>query len=91
MEFEWDEAKRLSNLAQHGVDFRNAIVIFDGFVIEANDVRNDYGETRIRAIGRTEDDEYYLVVYTWRGGKRRLISAWRVGDDGRRRYQELLS
>jgi uncharacterized DUF497 family protein len=30
MEFEWDEAKRDSNLIKHGVDFLLAEMLFDG-------------------------------------------------------------
>lgn len=29
MDFEWDEAKRLSNLEDHKVDFRDAVQIFE--------------------------------------------------------------
>ena len=34
MEFEWDEAKRRSNLAAHGIDFEDAIAIWEGPVLE---------------------------------------------------------
>jgi uncharacterized DUF497 family protein len=88
--FEWDEDKRRRNLADHGVDFGDAAVIFDGDVVEATDQRARYGEIRYRALGRVGDD-YFLVVYTWRGSKLRIISAWKVGEDGRRRYQALLA
>jgi len=30
MEFEWDEAKRLSNLEKHRIDFADVEAIFDG-------------------------------------------------------------
>jgi uncharacterized DUF497 family protein len=30
MEFEWDEGKRLANMAKHGLDFVDAPVLFDG-------------------------------------------------------------
>jgi uncharacterized DUF497 family protein len=29
MRFEWDERKRLANLAKHGLDFRRAVQVFD--------------------------------------------------------------
>ena len=90
MGFEWDEEKRRSNIADHEVDFRVAVRIFRHPVIEAPDERDDYGEVRIRALGHI-DEEYYLVVYTWRGTNRRIISAWKVGEHGKRRYQTLLS
>ena len=34
---------------------------------------------------------FCIVVYTWRGDNRRIISAWKVGEDGKRRYTALLS
>lgn len=29
MEFEWDKQKRITTIAQHGVDFRDALLIFE--------------------------------------------------------------
>jgi uncharacterized protein len=29
MEFEWDEAKRLSNIRRHGIDFAEITAIFE--------------------------------------------------------------
>jgi uncharacterized protein (DUF4415 family) len=72
------------NLDEHGVDFLHAALIFENPVVEAEDSRSDYGEIRIRALGHMDDD-YYLVVYTWRGNARRIISAWKVGEDGKTR------
>jgi uncharacterized DUF497 family protein len=34
MAFEWDEPKRLANLAKHGVDFAAAKLIFEGPTVE---------------------------------------------------------
>ena len=64
-------------------------MIFAGPVLEAEDTREDYGERRLRALGR-DGDRYFMVVYTWRGRNRRIISAWKVDDDGKRRYTTLL-
>lgn len=90
MDFEWDEAKRLNNIEERGVDFRDAALISGGTVIAKEDTREDYGEQRFRALGRV-DDEYYLVAYTWRGPILRFISAWKVDEDGKKRYEEILS
>ena len=88
---EWDEAKRLRNLRERGGDFIDAALVFaNAELLEAIDDRNDYGETRYRALGRVGDD-WFVVVYSWRDDTRRIISAWKVGEDGRRRYQALLA
>ncbi len=89
MKFEWDEGKRLQNLDQHGVDFKDAALIFLRPVIEAEDSRTDYQERRFRALGEVDGD-CFMRAYTWRGDARRIISAWRVNDDGRKRYQAIL-
>ena len=90
MEFEWDEDKRLSNIETHGVDFRLAAAIFSNLVAESMDERKDYGEIRFIALGHI-NEEYLTVVYTVRNEKIRIISAWKAGENGRRRYQKLFS
>jgi uncharacterized protein len=90
MRFEWDESKRDGNLEDHGVDFKDAALIFESVFLEAEDERSDYGEPRFRALGRAGDD-YFMVAFTWRGGVRRIISAWRVDDEGKRRYEAILA
>lgn len=90
MSLEWDENKRQRNIAERGVDFRLAGQIFENPKIETEDRREDYGEVRYRALGHVDDD-FFVVVYTWRGKNRRIISVWKVGDDGKRRYQAIFS
>ena len=90
MRFEWDESKRQSNLVDHGVDFKDAALIFEDVFLEAEDRRGDHGETRFRALGHVGGD-YFMVAYTWRGEARRIISAWRVDDEGKRRYEAILN
>ncbi len=72
--FEWDEAKSGANLRNRGFDFAYAAGIFDGPTLEMDDDRADYGEPRIQAIGRVNDDILF-VAYTWRGLARRIVSA----------------
>jgi uncharacterized DUF497 family protein len=88
--FSWDESKRLENLKKHGVDFQDAALIFENAVLEEQDRRRDYREERWRALGHVDED-YFMVVYTWRDSTRRIISAWRVNDDGKQRYTALLT
>jgi uncharacterized DUF497 family protein len=87
MDFEWDEAKNRANLAKHGIDFTRAKEIFQGYVLESADVRRNYGETRVVAVGVTDGTEL-TVVYTPRGEIRRIISARRAKRDERRAYRQ---
>ncbi len=83
--FEWDEEKRAINIESHGVDFIRAAMIFTNPTLEDTDAREDYGETRHRALGHVEG-EFYIVIYTWRGKARRIISAWKAGRNDQRNY-----
>ncbi|MEX2616562.1 MAG: BrnT family toxin [Alphaproteobacteria bacterium] len=78
MPFEWDERKRGSNLAKHGIDFVRP-------VLERPDSRGPYSESRWIAVGHW-DGFYMVVIYTWRGGSRRIISAWKAGRHEREAY-----
>lgn len=49
--FEWDEVKNQINIRKHGIDFRDAVNVFDHPVLTAMDQRQDYGEDRWIALG----------------------------------------
>jgi uncharacterized DUF497 family protein len=86
MPFEWDDAKRESNLAKHRVDFVGAVRIFEGAVLETVDTRTDYREARINCLGEIEG-RVYAVVYTWRRDNRRIISARKANARETRTYR----
>lgn len=50
--------------------------------------RRDYGEHRIRVLGRAEE-HILFVVYTWRGDVRRIISARLVSEGERHAYRSV--
>ncbi len=72
MEFEWDEAKRNSNLRTHGIDFVGIEQVFEGETATILDDRFDYGEERfvtfgllhgrVVAIAHTEADEVIRII-----------------------------
>jgi uncharacterized protein len=86
MHFEWDEAKRLTNLEKHGIDFIDAAAVFDGgptFV-----TRSSFpGERRFVAIAQLDSREI-AVVFTVRGDAIRIISARRARDNERKAYRQ---
>jgi uncharacterized protein len=71
--FTWDETKRKSNLAKHGIDFRDAAAIFDGPPVTVEDTREDYRDPRYVALGLLEGVVVSLV-YAERNDQVRLIS-----------------
>lgn len=87
MSFEWDNDKQQSNLQKHGVDFLDVVRIYSNPVLEWIDTRKDYGEERIMALG-FDGEDYFVVVFTWRGEKRRVISAWKAGTDEKEKYHQ---
>jgi hypothetical protein len=87
MEFEWDPDKNERNIERRGIDFVWAIEIFHGPVIEWIDQRREYGEERWIAIGDV-DTIVLTLVYTWRGTRRRIISAWKAHDHQRKAYRQ---
>ncbi len=90
MGFEWFEKKRESNIKDHGIDFVRAAKVFDNPILERLDDRKDYGEERFIAIGHWEE-QFLVVVYTWRGKNRRIISARKAGQNEKRAYYNSLA
>ena len=85
MEFEWDKNKRQSNLSKHGIDFVRAAYIFNSPILEREDNRNDYNESRLIAIGEI-NGVVLFVVYTVRGSIYRIISARRATKREQQQY-----
>jgi putative transcriptional regulator len=51
LEFEWDANKHERNIREKGFGFGSAAKIFDGRIVERQDVRFDYLEVRMIAVG----------------------------------------
>ncbi len=90
MEFEWDEDKRQRGIEKHQLDLLYAAGVFEGPTLIAPDERGAYGEARFIAIG-TVLGEVFVVVFTKRGDKVRLISARKGGRRDRQKYQTRLA
>ena len=88
--FEWDSKKETENIHKHGIDFATASRLWDEPVLEREDERRDYGETRILAFGRV-DGRLMAVLYTWRGVHRRIISARKANRRERKCFEAEIS
>ncbi|MEY4563542.1 MAG: hypothetical protein RLZZ618_2819 [Pseudomonadota bacterium] len=51
MEFTWSEAKRIANLKAHGLDFEDALLMFEGATYTFEDSRFSYIEQRFVTLG----------------------------------------
>lgn len=69
----YDETKRQNNIHNHGLDFIGCEVVFAGFTITREDVRDDYGELRLQTLGMWEGMVVF-VVHVARGEKDHIIS-----------------
>lgn len=72
MIYEWDETKRIANLAKHGVDFTLADDFAWDSALIAPDQRFEYGEARFFAIGWI-GERLHVLVFTPRAKSVRVI------------------
>lgn len=85
VEFEWDCQKAAGNLKKHGVDFADAVTIFnDELAVTIRD--KTFGERRFITLGMDALGRALVVVYTWRGECIRIISARKATPGERHQY-----
>ena len=90
MSFEWDEAKRGSNLSKHGVDFLDVPEMFASPMLVRADLRKDYREPRWQAIGVIHG-RLMVVAYTRRDPDTiRIISLRKANSREKTLFQETL-
>lgn len=90
-EFEWDEAKNLSNQKKHGISFEDAARVFsDPLMVLFPDGEMD-GEERWRAFGQVGGLAVIMVAHTYRDHddheKIRIISARMATRHERQAYE----
>lgn len=87
IEFEWDENKKILNIKQHDLDFRDGWMVFEQPIIERIDDRYDYAEIRWIALGKMLD-VIVVVIYTLRRQKIRIISLRKANKKEREIYEK---
>ncbi len=85
--FEWDEAKNRVNVLKHGIDFGDAVRIFESSTLDRVDSRGPYGERRVNSIGEVAGIAIVNVTHTARDGTIRIISARRANRAERRLFE----
>jgi uncharacterized DUF497 family protein len=87
MEYEWDETKRKSNLAKHGLDFAKAWKVLErSDSITTGDTEHSQSELRYRTIGYFGKELCVVVViHTKRKEKTRIISFRRAHKKERKK------
>ena len=79
MRVTFDPAKRAKTLAERGLDFEDAAVVFQGTTVEIEDTRRNYGETRIICYGLLAG-RLVVIDYTPRGAARHIFSMRKAND-----------
>jgi len=87
VEFEWNEAKRLSNIEKHNLDFLDALTVCKGDILVQP--AKPVGQEIRHAITGQLNDMIVTTIITLRGENLRVISMRRARDNERAGYQAL--
>lgn len=79
MRISYDPAKRAKTLEDRGLDFEDAVWVFEGTTVEVDDERKDYGERRVICYGLL-DGRLVVIGYTPRGEVRHIFSMRKAND-----------
>ncbi len=89
MAITFDPAKRAKTLAERGLDFADAELVFAGVTLEVEDTRKNYGEMRIICYGLL-DGRTVVLGYTPRGADRHIFSMRKANEREQVRIAPLL-
>ncbi len=89
MRITFDPAKREKALAERGLDFLDAELVFEGMTLEVEDVRKAYGETRVICYGFLAG-RMVVIGYTPRGAERHVFSMRKANEREQARIAPLL-
>ena len=74
-----DPRRRKKTLAERGLDFEDAAIVFQGVTVEIPDERKEYGEVRIICFGLLKC-RIVVIGYTPRGADRHIFSMRKEND-----------
>lgn len=79
MRITFHSVKRDKTLAERGLDFADAAIVFAGVTLEIEDTRKNYDETRIICYGLLAG-RMVVVGYTPRGADRHIFSMRKANE-----------
>lgn len=89
MQVTFDPAKRDKTLFERGLDFADAVFVFEGDTVEVEDTRHDHGEVRVICYGLLAG-RMVVVGYTPRGEARHVFSMRKANDREQTKIGSLL-
>jgi uncharacterized DUF497 family protein len=87
MEYEWDATKSRANLAKHGIDFADAVAVFEDNLALTRPDLESRGEPRFVTLGVDGFGRLLVVVFAERDARIRLISARPATKQERNSYE----
>ena len=91
MQFEWDEKKNNENITKHGLDFADALQVFENPLLAKLDDREDYGEDRWIGISMMSNGIIVVIVFTEKEQETiRIISMRKATKNERTRYEKAI-
>ena len=87
MNYQWNPEKADVNLNKHGIDFADAVGVFEDEWALTLAEQTNAGEQRFVSIGTDFLGRVVVVVYTYRRDDIRLISARRATKNERNVYE----
>ena len=79
LKLNWHEPKRLATLAERGLDFVDAAIVFAHISVEFEDARADYGEKRMIFFGYLHG-RLLAIAYVQRGELRHIFSMRKANE-----------
>ena len=89
MAITFDPLKRERALAERGLDFADAEIVFEGVTLEIEDTRKEYGEQRIICFGLLAG-RMVVIGYTPRGADRHVFSMRKANEREKARITPLI-
>ena len=89
MRITFDPSKRDRALAERGLDFSDAEIVFEGVTLEVEDTRKAYGEQRIICYDLLSG-RMVVIGYTPRGADRHVFSMRKANEREQTRLAPLL-
>jgi uncharacterized DUF497 family protein len=88
MIYQWDPDKALTNRQKHGIEFADAIGVFEDQQALTIEDFDSEGEQRFITLGLDFLGRLLVVAYTYRGQKIRIISARRATKREIKNYEK---
>ncbi len=86
IEIEYDPEKNEANKSCHGLAFEDVYKLDWNNALYKVDGRKDYGERRFQTFVRDEDGKPFVVVFTLRNDRLRIISFRRAREKERKKF-----